>query len=216
MTRSLKNMFIGIAVAAALAFAPSVASALALIDFGTGDAGFGGTITLTAGGNVLGTAIPLESLATSGTTPSGTFDLSGPLAFGNDASDTNGAASFNFDTTAKTFTVFGGVPSLGIISNQTLLTGTISSFSYSILGNVLQLSVNGTDTKSVDLLTALGIPTDAKFAFASFELAAVTTGAANTYTATSVDILNQQVAEPFTMLLLGTGLLGLAVLRKKL
>ena len=216
MTRSLRNRFMGVAVAVVLALVPSVASALALIDFGTGDAGFGGTITLTAGGNFLGTAIPLESLATSGTSPSGTFDLSGPIAAGNDASDTNGAAQFDFDTTAKTFTVFGGVPSLGIISNQTLLTGTISSFSYSILGNILQLAVNGTDAKSVDLLTALGIPTDAKFAFASFELAAVATGAANTYTATSVDILNQQVAEPFTMVLLGTGLLGLAALRRKI
>ena len=174
-------LLIGFAIVVALSTAPTSSFAIAIIDFGTGDAGPGGIITVT-GPNVSGANIPLESLSTLGITvpPGGTYDLSGALAFGNDATDTNGAAAFNFNTSTGTFSVVGGVPALGIANGTTLLLGSIVSFSFTADGTGINLNVSG-DTKIAALLTALGLPSDTKFAFASFELAGNSLGTGSPY-----------------------------------
>ena len=92
----------------------------------------------------------------------------------------------------------------------TLLSGTISSFSMiSAPGGNFLLSLGGPDIKNPDLLTALGLAADTQFACFGFVAMVNPVNGGTGFDTNSVD-LNNTVAEPGTLLLLGTGLIGLA------
>ena len=203
----------GLAVSAAPAFADFI------VDFGTGDAGAGGTVTV-SGSNATASLIPLDSLTILGTAVDGTYATYGSAV---DANGTNGSAALSFDTAAGTISVVGGVCVLGddtctggantLVTSTTLLSGAISSFSLSGSGTpVITLFASGPDTKSPALLAALGIPADTVFNYMVFNFSAdATSPFGPTYTATSTDLINTgaPVPEPASILLLGTVLVGI-------
>ncbi len=200
------------------------ASAAIVIDFGTGDAGQGGTVTY-SGGVITGTNIPLDVLSVSGNPVPGTFDLTGSIVAPNDAHISDKLAAslwFTADTTTNSgqITITGGVPALGIGSATTLLSGTFSYVSAVGGSNSFAFYGQGPDTKDPGLLTALGINPNAAFNFMSFSLGANLIGGGSPYTVTSTDIQNVstttgEVPIPPTVWLLGAGLIGLVGLRRK-
>src|SRR5512138_2066200 len=85
-------------------FAPAAFSAV-LIDFGTGTAGTGGTITI-SGGNAIGANIPVDALTVSGApVNNGVFDTQG-TAVGSGATVANpNSASLSFNTSTNTISI---------------------------------------------------------------------------------------------------------------
>jgi hypothetical protein len=188
-----------------------------IIDFGTGSAGSGGTITIN-GSNAIGANIPIGSLNYLNGTNTPSYTVS---------------AFLNFDTSANTISITGYIPSqapnppgtpnpipgVGSSTNPvTLLSGTFGSFTVTPFG-IGGISVNGTgpDSKAPALLTALGLPTNTQFTFFGFSIGGIGTGVPNVYTATSTDIANDAVPEPTSIILLGTVVFGISrVLRQRL
>ena len=137
------------------------ASAVVVIDFETGSAGSGGTLSYD-GTNAVGIDILIGEMNVTGTTSGdGTYaDVVGLL---------------NFNTALDTITLVGSIPSLGIDTDQTLLSGSFNEFSYTSSpllggGTVDTITANGPDSKSVDLLNALGVDLNTPFSFFAFSL----------------------------------------------
>ena len=163
-------------------------SAAVVIDFSTGLAGSGGTISYD-GANVVGTDILIGGLLVEGA----------PVGNGTYVVD----ALLDFDTAANTIEIFGTVETLVGIP-QILLTGSFDSFSYTAdaFGNEI-FSGTGPDIKSCALLCELGLPPDLPFNFFGFSVEAANGNVVST------DIVNTAVPVPAAVWLFGTGLLGL-------
>ena len=217
----MKRLFI---LSAVLALLVVPASAVVVIDFGTGTAGAGGTVTV-SGSNATGSNIPLGSMTVLGTASAdGVYDT-----YGTAAGSGNGSAALSFNTAAGTISVVGGVCVLGnstcnggantLVTSTTLLTGTFSSFTLIGSGSpVLSFNTSGPDTKDPTLLAALGIPTNFVFNYLIFNFSAdFTSPYGPTYTATSTDVVNTGAAvpEPLSILLLGTVLVGVSQLVRR-
>ena len=206
------------------------------IDFGTGLAGNGGTIQVLADGSIIGTNIPIGAVniasAPNGSVDGGylvtgtavgtgttinipgfpTVTYTGNPGFGDLDFYTGGVGGTSY------ITINGCISALGVGTDPCnspllLLSGTISSFDSSLLNQGL-VSAIGIDSKNSLLLSALGLPANTQFAFFGFSTAAqggLTPGGASQI-AVSTDITNRASAipEPGSLLLLGTGALGLA------
>ena len=202
-------------VAALVALTPGYAHATAVIDFGTGSGGSGGTVTI--GTNIVGSNIFIDSLIVTGApTGNGTFDVEGT---GVCADVVGGCGLLNFDRDANTISIVGYVPQLGIFAPVVLLTGNLSC-GLTVINQTptgASLTACGTDTKYAGLLAALGLAPTTAFANFGFVTAVNTLSGGSPYTAISTDITNTQVPDGGTTLgLLGMGMLGLGYLRRRL
>jgi hypothetical protein len=200
---------IGVIFSLCVFVAPALAAPV--LDFGTGAAGAGGIITVT-GSDITGVGIGLDTLIVTGTNYDNIYNLSGDFTTGSDGS----SALLNFDTVTGDITITGFVNGVGTQSNVTLMSGKIEniSFQFNANGNILGISeMTGTDTKDPALLQALGISATS-FAFYGFNFSAK--NEAGQYVATSTDIVNTPVPIPSAILLMGGGLAGLAVFRRRL
>src|SRR5436190_24251886 len=131
-----------------------------VLDFSTGNAGFGGTITV-SGGQATGAGIPVDFLSVSaahGAPLDGLkYNVDGLGAPTASSDGTTGILEFS--TSANYIRIFGSIPSLGI-AQDTLLSGTISSFQILPAVIVITIVSAGPDSKSPALLNALGIPSN--------------------------------------------------------
>ena len=172
------------------------------IDF-TGLAG-ANDISVTSLTNIVGTDIPIQSVTISNApnvSTNGSYLV------------TQGLLNFAYNGASNYINIYGNIPALlGIGSAEYLLQGTFSVGlgGTGTSGTTLTLGI-GSDQKAADLLAAIGLPTDTTFQFAELTLSQDT----DTGGYTAADVINVSAPEPSSLLLLGSGFIGLGLLARK-
>lgn len=194
---------------------PSTTKAATIIDFGSNSSG--GTVTVT-GGNLAGANIPVDVLLVIGAPQNnGVYDTTGAAVNGEPGDDgTSAALSFNTDPINNFIKIIGGIPAFGIANGTTLLSGTITSFQ--IIQNqalIILSNAVGIDTKNASLLQHIGLAPNTPFDLFGFSIAYAVRPGGNTGVPFSTDISNTATPEPGSLLLLGSGLVGLVVAARR-
>jgi hypothetical protein len=215
--KTLKGILVAGATVLALAVSATPAKAAILVDFSEGLLS-GGTI-LTNGTDVIGTNIAI-----------------GKLELVNGGSDTVTAinALLNFNTVTGTVSITANDPTTTGNWGATLLSGSISSFTWNVAGSGLgNFTAVGPDRKSRQIDDFFGFNINQPWQFSAFEINALpallsvcnntatsldtSVAALSCFTAHSTDVGNVPTPEPGSMLLLGSGLLALGgVLRRRI
>lgn len=205
-----KLKMLGVAAVAAVLMAVP-AQAATVIDFQTGLAGEGGTISWD-GSNLIGSNIPIGAVTISGApTGSGVFAVTGTAT--GSGGGFYGSLNFNTNPDSNFITLSGCIPglSVGLDANGNcdpieLLSGSFTGFTSTSNGLLLAA---GIDVKAQELLDAINWPADLPWEFFGFSMTTSGLNPDGTPGAViSTDIRNTAVPEPATMMLLGTGLLA--------
>jgi hypothetical protein len=211
MFKRLKVLGIA-AVATVLLAAPAMA--LPVIDFQTGMAGEGGTISWD-GTNLSGSDIAIGGVVITGApSGNGVYFVTGEATGSGGGS--YGSLSFNTDPDNNFILIEGCIPFFGVGTAPggscddpvMLMSGTIAGWDRSNSHNGLT-NAFGEDVKNEQLLIALGLDTTLPWVF--FGTSITTEGLnpdGSPGAVISTDIRNTQIPEPTTMMLLGTGLLA--------
>jgi len=213
-------------VALVLAILPSVALAVPAIVFDTVPNGAGGTITYDgAGGPAIGTDIKFVDIVGIDTPQNSGLLLSCVDCFLNFTTGLNVSEGPIYQwLPGGSFSLVGDVPFLGL-NDVTLLSGSFIGTANTpglIAGDLGGFFAGaGTDTKDTFLTGFYGVPPDS-WTFANTEIALGTltvdpTTGAFTAIPNQADLINvQPVPEPGTLMLVGTGIIGLgAAIRRK-
>jgi len=212
------------AVALLCLVAPAQASTI--IDF---MGGVGGTVSYGgSGGSLVGSNIAIDTLLGINTPANGGgHDVtagylnfqSGTLLSYDGSTDTytfNGGGSF---------TITGGVSDAGISSTTgglptVLLSGSFLGATIGPSGALSLFTGSGTDTKNPNLVAWFGLPADSKFVFGPATThvdvnGGALDGGAFSGATSSTDVSNTVVPEPGSMMLFGSGLVGLSTLVRR-
>lgn len=197
------------AAAFAAVLMTGTAQAATVIDFQTGLAGEGGSISWD-GTNLIGSNIPIGGVVISGApSGNGVYTVQG----GATGSGGTGYGTLSFNTAENTISIYGCISGLSVGTDSgscqpvALIDGTFNSWDTTSTNGLL--NAMGTDMKNTELLDAINWPSTLPWDFFGFSMTTSQLSPDGTPgSVISTDIRNTAVPEPATMMLLGTGLLA--------